>query len=166
MTTEERLKIATRAKLCLRCHDPEFVYQGKRPGPNRVGPRHDCPVQKGKKCKFTCKHSTCSWHLWICVDHKEENKADLERTKANLQKKGVVFAFPSSTAQPTPQSSECEEGHLSVSSSAEIQVLDQGEPEVRTIEVSESDSDRHVLVSGESEVDPSSTASEVIEVVT
>ena len=48
MTTEERLRIATKAKLCLRCHDPNFVYQAKRPGLNKVGPRHSVLYRKAR----------------------------------------------------------------------------------------------------------------------
>ena len=73
MTIEQRFKIATKAKLCLKCHNPEYIYF-----PRDI--KHECMKSK----RFSCKK--CSLHMWICRNHKDDNKENLNRFKDQYQK--------------------------------------------------------------------------------
>ena len=81
MTTEQRLDIASKAKLCLKCHDPDYQY--------KKGDSHDCRIVKFKNVKgrFTCKDPKCLQHMWVCVTHKESNKADLQKFQVEFRNK-------------------------------------------------------------------------------
>ena len=88
MTTEERFDVSKEAKICLRCLDPKatWVFREGHKG---------CPVSKSKKNKFSCTNPNCSWHSWICVTHKDDNKELFERFTADLAKRGLPFVFHS-----------------------------------------------------------------------
>ena len=88
MTTEERFEVSKEAKICLRCLDPKatWVFREGHKG---------CPVSKSKKNKFSCTNPNCSWHSWICVTHKDDNKELFERFTADLAKRGLPFVFHS-----------------------------------------------------------------------
>ena len=60
---EQRLLIATEAKLCLKCMNKEVKF----------GRQHvrECPVIK-KKNSFSCKADNCSFHMWVCNRHQDE----------------------------------------------------------------------------------------------
>ena len=74
---EERNNIARRARLCLRCHDPNYVFKHN-------DPTHKCIVGRNKKSKYTCSNNECTFHMWVCNDHKAENNAFLEKFKQDI----------------------------------------------------------------------------------
>ena len=93
MSIDDRLRIAKKVKLCLKCHNPDYIYK-------KNDREHKC-----KRSKFTCK--SCSYHMWICQRHKTENIEFLDqfsndyRTKYNLD--FGLFAMPSAVSgSPDP----------------------------------------------------------------
>ena len=72
MTVDERHRVASKAKMCLKCHDPEYVFK-------KFDKQHKCIVDSKKKGKFTCR--TCSYHMWVCQRHKADNKESMEKFK-------------------------------------------------------------------------------------
>ena len=73
MTIEQRFEIATKAKLCLKCHNPEYIYVPR-------DSKHQCMKSK----RFSCKK--CFLHMWVCKNHKNENKEYLYKFKDDYQK--------------------------------------------------------------------------------
>ena len=67
--------------------DPELVWD--------VSHKSTCRVEKAKIRGYTCTSSRCKTHMWLCNFHLKINKADLEKQKNNLHKKGIVFNFAS-----------------------------------------------------------------------
>ena len=61
MTMKQRSEICKKAKMCLNCHDPEYIFKG--PDKN-----HNCG--QGKKTRYTCKNTSCRRHMLICEKHK------------------------------------------------------------------------------------------------
>ena len=78
MTMKERVQICKRAKICLSCHDPDYIYK------MHDNSKHDCPAKNGKKGRFTC--TVCNLHMWVCETHKEDNKQPLEKFKDQYRK--------------------------------------------------------------------------------
>ena len=93
MTTEDRFEITKEAKICMRCLDPKstYVFRDGHKG---------CQISKTKKNRFSCLNANCSWHSWVCHSHKEDNKDLLNKFSSELAKKGLVFAFYSTTNNP------------------------------------------------------------------
>ena len=83
MYTSQRRAIANILKLCFQCMDPNLEWDTSH--------KPNCRVEKAKIKGYTCTSSRCRTHMWLCNFHRAVNKADLERQKANMQKKGVVF---------------------------------------------------------------------------
>ena len=79
MSVEERASICAQAKLCLKCHHPEYIWK-------RNDPTHKCSMF-GKKTRFSCTNQTCQFHLWACVRHKDENNKQLIKFKEEYQRK-------------------------------------------------------------------------------
>ena len=73
MSVEDRFQIATKAKLCLKCHNPEYIYVPR-------DQKHQCSKSK----RFSCKK--CSLHMWICRNHKDDNKDVLQKFRDDYQK--------------------------------------------------------------------------------
>ena len=97
MTVEERNSIAKSSKICLKCHDPSYVY--KRPDKN-----HKCDSNK-KPNRYKCKESKCSFHMWCCSAHKEVNRESLVKFQLEIrQKHGLEFCFVSLPVVTTSQS--------------------------------------------------------------
>ena len=89
MKVEERLKVATKARICLKCHDPEYIYK-------KDDEKHKCLITKQKKSRYTCADKTgkCLFHMWICCYHKEDNKEKLKQFKEEISKKfSLEFAY-------------------------------------------------------------------------
>ena len=72
MTVDERHRVASKAKMCLKCHDPVYVFK-------KFDKQHKCIVDSKKKGKFTCR--TCSYHMWVCQRHKADNREFMEKFK-------------------------------------------------------------------------------------
>ena len=87
MSTNQRKSMANKVKLCFQCMDPELVWD--------ITHKSTCRVEKAKIRGYTCTSSRCKTHMWLCNFHQKINKADLEKQKMNLQKKGIVFNFAS-----------------------------------------------------------------------
>ena len=77
MSVAERFRIASKAKLCLKCHDPEYVHK-------KFDNTHKCSTDTRKKGKFTCK--SCSYHMWVCQRHQDDNKECLQKFKDDFKK--------------------------------------------------------------------------------
>ena len=77
-----------KARMCLRCLDPEYIYKGRTGGPHK-----DCPIKHDKVSQYSCRNSNCSKHLWISTDHvsEPENNKALLKFRDQLQKKGKRF---------------------------------------------------------------------------
>ena len=88
MPISQRRAIAMKCSLCVQCLDPEVVYDQNH--------RADCKVSKAKIKEYTCQSDKCRVHMWLCTFHcKRFNKDQMEKHKANLQKKGLTLAFTS-----------------------------------------------------------------------
>ena len=84
MTIVERYRIACKAKLCLKCHEPSYLYK-------RFDKSHKCSAD-GKKSKFSCR--SCSYHMWICHRHQADNQAALNRFKDDeLRRHNLEFGL-------------------------------------------------------------------------
>ena len=59
MTIVERYRVACKAKLCLKCHDPTYTYK-------RYDKNHKCPADS-KKTKFSCKSAQVLHKLRLLV---------------------------------------------------------------------------------------------------
>ena len=92
-SVEQRSKIAGSAKLCIRCHDPDYIL-------NRAKIRdHNCPIKIQKKSRYTCSVDACLIHMWICMSHKSENMPGLVKFKDEISRKfqldfGLVVSCP------------------------------------------------------------------------
>ena len=74
MSIGDRHRIASKAKLCLKCHDPKYIYK-------KFDKQHQCVVNSRKKGKFTCRSTSCSYHMWVCERHPEENREFMQKFK-------------------------------------------------------------------------------------
>ena len=84
MRMKERMSSLVEAKYCLKCFDPNIVFD----------PSHllECKVMKEKKSTFSCK--VCNIHSWVCRSHKEQNKELLNKFSSQWEKKhGVKLVF-------------------------------------------------------------------------
>ena len=72
MSIYERNTLCFNAKICMKCHDPEYVWKSNDSS-------HEC-----KKTSYTCKH--CPLHMWVCKKHKTENKEALDKFKKRYRK--------------------------------------------------------------------------------
>ena len=89
MTVEERLQIACAAKLCLSCHDPEYIFI-MRDKDHRL----KCPIVVRGKSRFSCSVDNCTQHMWVCVRHKSENRQRLGKFKEEIDNKfGISFGL-------------------------------------------------------------------------
>ena len=84
MRMKERMSTAVEAKFCLKCFDPNVLFD----------PSHllECKVMKEKKSSFSCR--VCNIHSWLCRTHKEQNKDILSKFASQWEKKhGVKLVF-------------------------------------------------------------------------
>ena len=88
MSVEERLQLATAAKLCLLCHDPEYILKQYD-----KDHRLKCLKVRGKG-RFSCQEPNCSQHMWVCTKHKGINNQGLSNFKDEINTKfGLNFGF-------------------------------------------------------------------------
>ena len=76
MNIKERNRMCYEAKICMRCHDPEYYYKAD-------------DTDHGLVCKqtsYTCRNSNCDFHMWVCLKHKNDNKEALEKFKNKYEK--------------------------------------------------------------------------------
>ena len=71
MNIRERGRICYEAKICMKCHDPEYVYK----------PDDEFHESVCKQTSYTCRNGNCNFHMWVCVRHKDDNKEALEKFK-------------------------------------------------------------------------------------
>ena len=94
MKTTERLELTKKARMCLRCLDPDWVW---KPGPRGGTDHPDCPLRKERDrvSHYSFREESCARHLWICPDHRghPENKKALQQWRDQLQKKGMRFTL-------------------------------------------------------------------------
>ena len=76
MNIKERNRMCYEAKICMRCHDPEYYYKADNTDHGRV-----C-----KQTSYTCRNSNCDFHMWVCLKHKNDNKEALEKFKNKYEK--------------------------------------------------------------------------------
>ena len=76
MNIRERSRICYEAKICMKCHDPEYVYQYN-------DDNHEIAC---KQSNYTCRNSKCSFHMWVCVKHQNDNEEALEKFKNKYEK--------------------------------------------------------------------------------
>ena len=96
MTIVERYRVACKAKLCLKCHDPSYMYK-------RFDKNHKCAADS-KKTKFSCK--SCSYHMWICHRHQADNNVALNKFKEEeLRKHNLEFGLFVAKLQQTVKQS-------------------------------------------------------------
>ena len=97
MTTGQRKKIATRAKICHHCLDFKHVH--------RHGVKHiDCKAFKGP-VSFICQRSGCKIHFLVCDQHVAENKMKIDRATKTWSARGKVFSHIVSVIFSSPNSS-------------------------------------------------------------
>ena len=90
MTIDERLDVAMAAKICLCCHDPEYIYRPK--DTDHVD--NNCSVKVKGKGRFTCKSPGCYSHMWICNRHRTLNLEYLNKFKDEIRlRHGLTFGF-------------------------------------------------------------------------
>ena len=92
MRVDQRFNIAAKAKFCLKCHDPEYIYKPK-------DPKHKCLITPTKKSRYTCtgKDGKCLFHMWTCCQHKNENEEGLKKFKEEInQRFNLDFAYVAS----------------------------------------------------------------------
>ena len=83
MPVKEKLEYAKKAKLCIRCLDPKYIF--------KVGtPHRDCPAFN-KKTHYSCQNKQCGKHYMLCDKHSQDNKAKIEYSKKFWEKKSKVF---------------------------------------------------------------------------
>ena len=134
MQVEKRFKFAVKAKLCLKCHDPEYIYKPKDPRNKQQDPNHKCFVNANKKSRYTCadKSARCLWHMWVCCRHKEENKPGLEKFKEEINRKfSLEFVYVATRpevsfvdSKKTPANADVDESEVS----ADVQPKASAEP--------------------------------------
>ena len=78
--------------MCLKCHDPNYIFKHKDPD-------HKCIIGRKKKSKYTCSNDSCTVHMWVCSDHKDENKKCLEDFKNEISNRfklsfGYIVSIP------------------------------------------------------------------------
>ena len=89
MSVDERLQIAMIAKLCLFCHDPDYIWK-----PKDKDHMLKCPIHVKGKSRYSCQNSSCKQHMWVCRRHKDENNQALMNFKDEMQTKhGLQFGF-------------------------------------------------------------------------
>ena len=76
MNIRERGRICYEAKICMKCHDPEYVYK----------PDDEFHESVCKQTSYTCRNGNCNFHMWVCVRHKDDNKEALEKFKNKYEK--------------------------------------------------------------------------------
>ena len=123
MDMTERFGLIRDIKLCANCFHPDVTYSRDH--------EQECSI-KEKKSSFSC--SKCNRHSWICKNHKEQNKAKLDKFKKDYrdryQVKLVFTAFfpaspissrstspsappsPPSTTSPAPSSTGSKPGTI------------------------------------------------------
>ena len=79
LSVEERRKICMEAKLCMHCHDPEYVWK-------RSDKDHKCPIKSGgsRKSRYTCTERNCANHMWICTRHRDQNTENLKNFQEEI----------------------------------------------------------------------------------
>ena len=105
MSVEQRRDTAIKAKFCLKCLDPKYKFAG------RGDARHKCFDFSKRKTRYTCPRGDCRSHLWTCTRHRDENTAEFERFRTEIENKtGLQFCyfigmlpFPISEPQTEPQ---------------------------------------------------------------
>ena len=89
MSVDERLQIAMMTKLCLFCHDPEYIWK-----PRDKDHMLKCQIQVKGKSRYSCQNQSCTQHMWVCRRHKDENNQALRKFKDEmLTKHGLQFGL-------------------------------------------------------------------------
>ena len=73
---EQRLVVATEAKFCLKCMNKDVKFNRQH--------MKECPTIS-KKNSYSCKFEKCSFHMWVCNKHQDENKVHMERLQEQLR---------------------------------------------------------------------------------
>ena len=82
---EQRLVVATEAKFCLKCMNKDVKFNRQH--------MKECPTIS-KKNSYSCKFEKCSFHMWVCNKHQDENKVHMERLQEQLRiKSGLKLVF-------------------------------------------------------------------------
>ena len=84
MDMSSRFNIIREVKICEKCFHPEVTYSREH--------EKECTI-KDKKSSFSCVK--CNRHSWICKNHKEQNKAKLDKFRKDYRDKHklkLVFA--------------------------------------------------------------------------
>ena len=87
MPTSQRRAIALKSNLCIRCLDPDVVWE--------LPHIEECKAAKAKIRDYSCTNGKCRTHMWLCNYHRQDNMKAMEKHKFSLQKKGVTLALPS-----------------------------------------------------------------------
>ena len=95
-TAAERMRLVTKARICIYCFDADFVF---KPGNNQNARHPNCIAWK-RDCFFTCAADRCKKHFLICMDHTDLNKDKLQKCKNYWQIKGKTFTHFASQAVP------------------------------------------------------------------
>ena len=77
------------AKLCMKCHDPEYVWK-------KNDNNHKCPIKSGsnRRSRYSCTERSCAIHMWICTRHKDQNTENLKNFKEEIYRKYILnFGF-------------------------------------------------------------------------
>ena len=84
-STEKRLGLATKIKLCRQCFHPEVIF---------VDTDHfrECQFSQ-KKNSYSCQNKNCRDHMWICLAHKVDNRKAMQKFQRDLKKQGYNLAF-------------------------------------------------------------------------
>ena len=108
MSVGERHRIASKARLCLKCHDPKYIYK-------KFDKQHKCVTDSKRKGKFTCR--SCSYHMWVCERHPDDNRAFMHKFKEKYfdDYKLNLGLFVSSQVKPGERSVEVKEDSASIS---------------------------------------------------
>ena len=87
MTVKERSSIAKAAALCLRCHDPSYVYK-------KGDKTHGCIIKNRNRSRYTCSDPSCTIHMWCCTVHIQKNTERLKKFQEEIRAKfNLEFCF-------------------------------------------------------------------------
>ena len=124
MTTQERRAVVQEAKLCFQCLDPDFVVTWS----GRNNPHPACKITDSQRSTYTCrskKQSACRLHMWICMYHADDNKAQMTFFRNQWLKKGGQFVL---TVMPAPDTAYSQDSvRYAIADIQEVDKEDTGE---------------------------------------
>ena len=89
MQVKDRVEVAMAAKLCMKCHDPDYIWK-----PRDTGHDSKCQIRVRGKGRFSCLVDNCTQHMWVCVRHYNLNLPGLKKFKEDIQSRyGLTFGF-------------------------------------------------------------------------